>query len=137
VAEPHPDQILFSFFVMNTKSATKEQVDECMAIHMQNPEIHLGQVLLEKGYINQAKLKMLEMMAGKPIELRMAKDTEADSPKRVYLQMKQLAEQGKVDEAEKLYEQIKDDKEYGNAAWVMVKKAKTQRDERAKASEEE
>jgi pentatricopeptide repeat protein len=76
-------------------------------------------------------------MAGKPIELRMAKDTEADSPKRVYLQMKQLAEQGKVDEAEKLYEQIKDDKEYGNAAWVMVKKAKTQRDERAKASEEE
>jgi pentatricopeptide repeat protein len=51
--------------------------------------------------------------------------------------MKQLAEQGKVDEAEKLYEQIKDDKEYGNAAWVMVKKAKTQRDERAKASEEE
>ena len=44
---------------MNTKSATKEQVDECMAIHMQDTEIHLGQVLLEKGYIDKAKLKML------------------------------------------------------------------------------
>ncbi len=119
------EDLILQKFLINNKFATSQQIQECLEEQKVNPDKSLGDLLLEKGYISQNQLILINNLhkKGREERKRPVQQQEKESLFGKIVLMKKFAQEGEIEECLKIQKELQKKGQYLKLGEILVQKA--------------